>query len=321
MNKKIIIFSGDPISINSEIIYKSWKKISNSEKKRTYIISNYDLMKKQFKTLKYPLDIIRVKNIYELPRSNKIKILDIDIKFKKPFKISQNECAKFVKKSLNYAHKLSLSKNVIGLINCPINKRLLGNKKIGLTEFLAKKCKIKKNSEVMLISNKKFSVSPITTHIDLKEVSKKINSRIIFKKIKTLNSWFKKYKKIKPKICILGLNPHNSEFRRDSEEKKIIIPAIKKLKKEKINLKGPFSADTIFIKEYKKYNVVVGMFHDQVITPFKTIFKFDAINVTLGLKYLRVSPDHGVASNLIGKRKANPISLINCIKFVSKFEK
>ena len=63
------------------------------------------------------------------------------------------------------------------------------------------------------------------------------------------------------------------------------------------------------------------MFHDQVITPFKTIFKCDAINITLGLKYLRVSPDHGVASNLIGKRKANPISLINCIKFVSKFER
>ena len=174
---------------------------------------------------------------------------------------------------------------------------------------------------IVLSHNLKFSVSPITTHIDLKEVSKKINSRIIFNKIKTLNSWFKKYKMIKPKICMLGLNPHNSELRVDSEEKKIIIPAIKKLKKEKINLKGPFSADTIFIQEYKKYDVVVGMFHDQVITPFKTIFKFDAINITLGLKYLRVSPDHGVASNLIGKRKANPISLINCIKFVSKFER
>ena len=168
MNKKIIIFSGDPISINSELIYKSWKKISNSEKKKIYIISNYDLMKEQLKKLNYSLDITRVKNIYELPQSNKIKILDINIKFKKPFKISQNECSKFVKKSLNYAHKLSLSKNVIGLINCPINKRLLGNKKIGLTEFLAKKCKIKKNSEVMLISNNKFSVSPITTHIDFK---------------------------------------------------------------------------------------------------------------------------------------------------------
>ena len=80
-------------------------------------------------------------------------------------------------------------------------------------------------------------------------------------------------------------------------------------------------ADTVFIEKYKKYDVIVGMFHDQVLTPFKTLFKFDAINITLGLKYLRVSPDHGVALDLICKNKANPFSLINCIKFINKFSK
>ena len=87
-------------------------------------------------------------------------------------------------------------------------------------------------------------------------------------------------------MAILGLNPHNAELRKNSEEARIIIPSINNLRKKNINLDGPFSADTFFIKNFKNYDVVIGMFHDQVITPFKTLFKFDAINITLGLKYL-----------------------------------
>ena len=154
----------------------------------------------------------------------------------------------------------------------------------------------------MLISNERFSVCPITTHIDLKDVSRKINIKVIYEKIKTLHFWFKIEKEKKPNIGVLGLNPHNSELRKNSEERKIIIPALNRLKKENIKVTGPLSADTI-INNYKKYDVVVGMYHDQVITPFKTLFEFDAINITLGLKYLRVSPDHGTASNLVMKEK------------------
>ena len=116
----------------------------------------------------------------------------------------------------------------------------------------------------------------------------------------------------------MGLNPHNAELRVNSEERKIIAPAILKLKKLGFFVNGPMVADTIFINQYKKYDVIVGMFHDQVLTPFKTIYKFNAINITLGLKYLRVSPDHGVAKDLIKKNKANPTSLLNCIDFINR---
>ena len=92
------------------------------------------------------------------------------------------------------------------------------------------------------------------------------------------------------------------------------------MKKLKINAKGPLVADTIFIKDYKNFDVIIGMYHDQVLAPFKSIFKFDAINITLGLKYLRVSPDHGVAADLIGKNKANSDSLFECINFISKYK-
>ena len=319
MNKKILIFSGDPNSINSEIILKCWKNIDSTTKKRIYIITNYELIKSQLKRLGYSSKIEIVKNINDLPSNKNLKILNIDLTFKNSFNVTVKECKKFIRKSLNLAHKLSLDPLVSGLINCPINKNLLGNKKGGLTEFFAKKCRSKKNSEVMLISNEKISVSPITTHVDLQDVSKRINGKVIIEKIKTIDAWYKKIKKKKSKICLLGLNPHNSEFRKNSIEQKIIIPTIKKLKNKGINIKGPFSADTIFINEYKKYDVVVGMYHDQVLSPFKALFKFDAINITLGLKYLRVSPDHGVAHDLINKRKANPTSLLKCIKFISKF--
>ena len=79
--------------------------------------------------------------------------------------------------------------------------------------------------------------------------------------------------------------------------------------------------DTIFMKDFKIFDIIIGMYHDQVLTPFKSLFKFDAINVTLGLKYLRASPDHGVAIDLINKNKASSLSLLKCINFINKFGK
>mgnify|MGYP001159902623 CR=1 FL=1 len=319
MKNKILLVGGEPNSINSEIIYKCMKKISSKFKKKIYLISNYELIKKQFALLKFKEKLIKVKNPFEITKKNGLKIIDINLKFNDPFKVTTSETSKFIIKSLNYAHKHALNKDVIGLINCPINKRTLNKKEFGVTEYLAKKCKVDKNSEVMLIMNKKLAVCPITTHQDIKNVSKKVTSEAIIKKIKRINKWFILKKKKKPRIAILGLNPHNSEYTKNSEEIKIIIPTIKKLKNLKINLHGPFSSDTIFINDYKKFDVIIGMYHDQVLSPFKALFQYDAINMTLGLSYLRLSPDHGVASNLIKKNKASSESLQKCFDFFKNF--
>ena len=200
-----------------------------------------------------------------------------------------------------------------------IDKKLLNVKKIiGVTEFLAKKNKIKDNSEVMMIYNEKVAVVPITTHIKLKKVSSSINRSLLSKKLITLNNCYRKIFKIKPKICLLGLNPHNGELVKNSEEVKILIPEIKRLKNKKLNIQGPLVADTVFIKKFKNFNVIVGMYHDQVLTPFKALYGFNAINITLGLKYIRVSPDHGTAVDLINKNKADCSSLYKCISFINK---
>ena len=322
MNKKIIIVCGDPNSINSEIIYKTFLKLGKGLRKKLILIGNYNLIYSQFFKLKKKNNLVKVKTLNTSTQLNKIKIIDVPLKFKNPFKVSPKESGKYLIKSLNIAHNLAVKGNVQGLINCPINKKLISStSKVGLTEFFASKCKIKNNSEVMLIHNKKCSVAPLTTHIDLNRVSKLITKELIIKKVGTINKFYKKIFKMKPKIGILGLNPHNAEYRGNSNEIKDIIPAINYLKKKGLKIKGPLVADTIFINKFKEFDVVVGMYHDQVLAPFKTMFHFDAINLTLGLKYIRVSPDHGPAEDLIGKNKANHLSLSRCIKFINNLKK
>ena len=120
-----------------------------------------------------------------------------------------------------------------------------------------------------------------------------------------------------PKIAVTGLNPHCESNYRTSEEKRIIVPAIKQLIKKRYKISGPFAADTIFLKEQlKKYNVIIGMYHDQVLTPIKTLFGFNAINITLGLPFIRISPDHGPNVSMLGKNRSNPKSLVEALKFL-----
>ena len=116
----------------------------------------------------------------------------------------------------------------------------------------------------------------------------------------------------------MGLNPHCESVNKFNEDEKIIKPIINKLNK-KFKISGPYPADTIFIKNIrKKFDVVVGMYHDQVLTPIKTLYEYDAINITLGLPFIRISPDHGPNEQMLGKNLSNPLSLIQAIKFLDK---
>ena len=321
MKDKIIIVAGDPNSINSEIIYKAWKNLDRSTKKKIHLIANYNLISQQFRKLKFKIKLLKTDVFSKNNNLDLLKVMDIPLKFSNPFNVSRKEAAKYVSKSLNVAHKLSEKKKIEGFINCPINKKLISKDgKIGITEYLASKCKIKDNSEVMLIYNRNLSVVPVTTHLDIKDVSSKISTKKIIKKINTINNYYKKIFKKKPKIGILGLNPHNAELRKNSEEIKIINPAIRKLRSNGINISNLLVADTVFINSYKEFDVIVGMYHDQVLSPFKALYNFDAINITLGLKYTRLSPDHGPAYDLIGKKKSNYLSLFKCINFFNKFK-
>jgi len=245
-----------------------------------------------------------------------LAVYDIEYIQKKPFEKISSKSNKYVLKCFEEAIKFVKNKKIIGFVNCPISKEaLFKNKHQGITEFLSKKAG-KQGNESMLIYNKKLSVSPVTTHIPIGQVNKKIDQYKIVKKVKIINNFYKKVFKKRPNFAILGLNPHNFSSLKKSEEKEIIVKAIKSLAKSKIKVTGPIAPDSSFMAFRKnKFDVIIGMYHDQVLTPFKALFNFNAINVTLGLPYIRTSPDHGTAENIVGERIASSKSLIESIKF------
>ena len=236
----------------------------------------------------------------------------------KPFQKIFNNSNEYIENSFNTAIKLLKKKQAIGLLNGPISKKKFLKKSFsGITEYL--KYKTSSNNVAMIIYNKQLSVSPITTHIPIKVVNKKITKKTIKDKIKLINKFYNKFLKKNPKIAVLGLNPHCETIDSYSEEDKIILPSIKNLKKNGIKISGPFSADTFFISpNYKKYDLVIGMYHDQVLTPIKSIFKFNAINITAGLPFIRVSPDHGHNEKMISKNISNPTSIMKSILFFER---
>ena len=318
MKKPIAIIAGEPNSISSEIIFKSWQLRRKYTHKPFLVIGSIHLLNLQKKKLKYQIKIKKINNNFVSSEINDSELPVYDVKYiqKKAFQEISDISNKYIFRCFDVATNFIKNKKILGFINCPIAKEFLfKNKQQGITEFLAKKENLKDN-EVMLIFNRKLSVSPLTTHIPFSQINKKITKSKIIRKVKIIDNFYKKTFSKKPNIGVLGLNPHNFTSTKKKEEKDIISPAIKALKKLKIKVIGPLSPDTSFMIS-KRYNldVILGMYHDQVLTPFKALFKYDAINITLGLPYFRISPDHGIAKNIIGKKIANPKSLIESIKF------
>ena len=321
MSKCIAIIAGEPNSISSEIIFKIWKLKKQYNHKPFFIIGSFQLLNLQIKHFKYKIKLKKISKDFKVKNLGGTELPVYDVKYtqKKPFEKISNKSNKYIFKCFDLALRLVKEKKIIGFINCPISKEyLFKNKHQGITEFLSKKIN-KKNNEAMLLYNKKLSVSPITTHIPISQVSKEISQYKIVEKVKIINIFYKKFFNKKPNFAILGLNPHNSSMSNKLEEEKIINKAIKSLVKLKINAKGPVAPDSSFIISKKnKFDVIIGMYHDQVLTPFKALYNFSAINITLGLPYIRISPDHGVAEDIVGKKIANPNSLIESIKFFNQ---
>lgn len=305
-NKFILIMLIDHESTSEQIILKSLKTINKSKKKFLIIgdIKFFNFLRKK---------IYIVNSLNNIHTNKKIIFYNINSK-----KMSNY---KFINKLTEIAISLLKSNIVKAIINMPLDKKkYFKNKFNGFTEFFSHKIK-ERNKENMLIYNNKLSVIPVTTHVRIKDVHKLLNSKNIIKAVKNCKNFYKKIVKKEINIKILGLNPHAGvDSSSNTEEKKIIYPAIKKLKIKNIN--GPVSPDTAFLN-IKKNTCFIGMYHDQVLTIFKTLFNFEGINITIGLKYLRLSPDHGPGKNLTKLKKTyiNNKSFLYCIKFCEKYIK
>tara|TARA_B100000963_G_scaffold360301_1_gene390647 strand:+ start:2620 stop:3519 length:900 start_codon:yes stop_codon:yes gene_type:complete len=292
----ICILLTDHESINEEIIIQSYKDLLTVRVSKIYFIGS----KKNFK------------KIYtKFKKKKKFEFIDVEVKKKDFFK--------YLKSITSKALELCNNKKNTFILNMPLNKKkFLKNKFPGFTEFFSYSIDKKKDENMLLYNEKSFSVCPLTTHIELQNVTNKISERKIKNCINNVIDFYKIINK-KVTIVVLGLNPHASiDFKKNVKDKNLIGRIIKKMKKKRINILGPISADTAFIENYKN-KVFIGMYHDQVLIPFKTINKFDGINITIGKKILRLSPDHGTAKNLRGRKKTiSNQSFLKCIEFCSK---
>ena len=314
----ILIVSGEPNSVFLELFFKVLKK--DKIKSPIILISSKKLLTLQMQKLEFKkkIKLLQVSKLKSYKLDNKtINLIDIKYNPDKAFEKISKKSNIFIKNSFDLAFQIIKKNNIHKFINGPISKKqFLKNKFLGITEYISEK--FQANNTCMLIYNETLSVCPITTHLPLKLVSKKINKKIISKNISLVNNFYEKKFNIKPRIAILGLNPHCESVHKYNEDEKIIKPTIQYLK-NRYNVSGPYPADTIFLKNNrKKFDVIIGMYHDQVLTPLKTLFEYDAINITLGLPFIRVSPDHGPNETMLGKNLSNPLSLSRAIKFLDK---
>jgi len=318
MNTKyILIVLGEPFSIFSELIGKYFSKKIKSNK-IIILIGNKKLFDEQLKKLKYKFKLNQINNIKDAQK-NIINIFDIHFSYNKVFDEISTRSKEYIENSFSKALDiLKKNKKKCILINGPVSKQAFLQKKyFGITEYLSSKTKSK--GQVMLIYNDNLSVSPITTHIPIKKVAKQISKEKITNNVLKINEFYNNILNRKVSFAILGLNPHCETTDKISEENRIIRPAITSLKERKVDISGPFAPDTFFLKKnISKYDVVIGMYHDQVLTPIKTIFNFNAINITIGLPFIRISPDHGPNSEMLGKNKSNPSSFIYAMRFIEK---
>jgi 4-hydroxythreonine-4-phosphate dehydrogenase len=314
----ILIASGEPNSVFIELFFKVFN--NNKIKSPIILISSKRLINLQMKKLgfKNKIRLIDASNLESYKLDNKtINLIDVKYNPDKAFEKISSKSNIFIKNSFELAFKIIKKYNIVKFINGPISKKYFLKKEfLGITEYISEKFLTKKTC--MLIFNKKLSVCPITTHLPLKLVSKKITKKNIINKVALIDNFYKKNLEFKPRIAILGLNPHCESVHPFNEDEKVIQPLIKYLKK-KYNVSGPYPADTIFLKNNRKnFDVIVGMYHDQVLTPIKTLYEYDAINITLGLPFIRISPDHGPNETMMGRNLSNPLSLLRAIKFLDR---
>ena len=302
---RIGITMGDPNGIGPEVVLKALCCAEIQSVCRPVVFGNSEILGRA-------KEIIGMDAVYELQEHKKFNAENLD-----PGSVS----SKSGRASLGYiesAVQNVLENKIDCIVTAPISKEAIhraGSKFPGHTEMLAELSGSKEAA--MMFEGDKFKVVLVTIHQALKKVPELLNEEKIYRIINLTNeSLIKYFRIIKPKIVVCGLNPHAGEAGAfGSEESDIIIPAINKARLNGMNIEGPLPPDTLFYYASKgKWDLVVSMYHDQGLIPFKMINFEKGVNVTLGLPFIRTSPDHGTAFDIAWKGIANPTSMIEAIK-------
>lgn len=294
MKPKIGITIGDPNGIGAELILKLTNLKEIKDFAEIYIISPQKILEYYSNKLKIPIP-------------NNLNILEFDVP--KDFKVMPGTinslAGKVAGKSISIAVKLIQKGKLDSILTMPISKIALqkgGYNFSGHTDMLMNLTK-SVDCFMFMIYNKRI-FCPLTIHIPLKAVPKAINKNFLTTKVQKIYKEASKLFKVKKiKTAILSLNPHSGEDSAiGNEENNVLIPSIKYLKKQGLEVEGPFSSDGFFaFKKYKNFKLIIGMYHDQIMIPFKMLSGAKGVNLTAGLKFIRTSPAHGTAFDIAGK--------------------
>ncbi|MDD5227122.1 MAG: 4-hydroxythreonine-4-phosphate dehydrogenase PdxA [Candidatus Omnitrophica bacterium] len=320
----IALTMGDPGGIGPEILVKALRKEKTSRRLAYLLIGSRQVFKTLCQKTGLRLPFQTVPSV--LPgslRAGKIYFLDVlsGSSGGEKFQIGKlcRENGRLALSAIEKAANLAKQGIVDAIVTAPVNKtaiRLVDKKFIGHTEFLAGKAKVRRFA--MMFVSPRLNVTLATIHVPLKKVSGLLTKKIILEKIRLTYEMLQDGLGIKkPGIAVCALNPHGKES--GDEETKVIEPAVRAACREGINASGPFSADLLFHAAYQgRYDAVIGMYHDQALTAFKLIAFHDGVNVTLGLPYIRTSPDHGTAFDIAYQGKADPSSMLAALRLAEK---
>ena len=323
--KKILYSPGEPSGIGPDLIIQLCKSTFWTDIKIPILcLSDPKLLIQRAKDLGKKITLKEISAIEQLQKNKKniIQIMHVsDCGNTKPGKLNKSN-AQYVLDNLKFGIDEALKNKNLAIVTGPISKEniISINKAFsGHTEYIQQRTK--SDEVLMLLTSDELKVALATTHIPLKKVANKISKELVISKATTLNQGLKQKFKIKnPNIKLLGLNPHSGEGGKiGKEEIDILIPAVKELRKKKINISYPISADTAFTKKnLKETDAFLGMYHDQVLPVIKALSFGSAINITLGVPITRTSVDHGVALDISGTGKSDPSSLKEAIKTAKK---
>ena len=310
--KPVALTCGEPAGIGIELTVKAWQKLRDTD--AFFWMGDPTHLPKEVphEIIEAPEDAVKV-----MPHA--LPVLGFNFPEPVQFGVPNPKNAAIIVEVIAKAVEFVRSGSAIALCTLPIHKKALqdgaGFGYPGHTEFLASLCGVKQ--PVMMLAGPELKVVPATIHIPLSEVPSALVQVDLEEIISTTYESLKIHFKIKkPRLAVSGLNPHAGESGKFGwEDIEIIQPVISKLQQKGINVTGPHSADTMFHKAARdKYDVAITMYHDQALIPIKTLDFDKGVNVTLGLPFVRTSPDHGTALDIAGQRKANPTSTIEAIK-------
>ena len=299
---------GDLNGIGSEVILKTFEDTRMLELCTPVIFANLKIVSFLKKELKLDIAIHGIDKLEQLV-VGKINVLNVwregvNLEFGK----NDDVVGSYAIKSFVAATKALKEGLVDVLVTAPINKYNIQSEEFkfpGHTDYLDKELE---GDALMLMVHDDLRVGLLTDHVPVNEVAKHLNEKLISSKIKTIIQTLKQDFEIeKPKVAVLGLNPHSGDNGViGQEEEKIIKPALKKLFEAGNMVFGPFPADGFFgSAQYEKYDAVIATYHDQGLIPFKTLSFGNGVNYTAGLNKIRTSPDHGTAYEIAGKGVAN----------------